>query len=136
MSNIKKKIGKFIFRKFDEFWLSDFEFNQNETSFEIYQETFNEELIHKILTELNGELLNVNKEGVYLLSILSEIFWGHDRNNVFQFSGFVIDNEISQRFIDFRMCYHCTGEDNFSDFANWFIDIKDFKIVGCIRQQL
>ncbi len=136
MNNFKINIGGIVFNKFEDFWLSNFQFNGSETSFEIYKETFNEDLIHKILNELNGELLGVNKEGIYLLSILSEIFWGHGRNNVFQFSGFVIDNETDQRFIDFRMCYHCIGEDNFSDFANWFIDIKDLKIVGCIRQQL
>ena len=136
MNNLEKKIGNILFRKYDEFWISDIEFNSIESSIEIYKETLNEVLLKKILSELNGKVLELDFDGQQILFSLSKAFWGHSQNNIFKFSGIVIDNTSENLFIDFRMCYHCSGEDNFSDYANWYIDIKDFKIVGCSRFQL
>lgn len=136
MNNHEINIGGIVFKKIEDFWFSNLLFNGNEASFEIYQESFNENLVKESLSELNGKLLNINMIGLHLLIELSKVFWGHNNNAVFDFSGFVIDDTTDKRLIDFRMCYHCSGENNFSDLANWFIDVKDFRIVGCIRQQL
>jgi hypothetical protein len=136
MNNLKKKIGKYEFVKYEDFWFANIEFKTEESSFEIFSENLNDELILRILSELNNKILNLDKDGYKKLIDLSKSFWGHDRNNEFTFSGFIIDTTTENLIIDFRMCYHCKGDDNFSDFANWYVDIKDFNIVGCSRQQL
>lgn len=133
---MEKKIKNFIFKKYDDFWQANIFFNSQQTTFEVYSEELNEEIILQIDTELDTKVLCIDKNAKYLLGELSTFFWLHNRNKVFTFSGFVIDEITSKLFLDFRMCYHCYGNDNFSDFANWYIDIKDFRIVGCSRQQL
>jgi hypothetical protein len=136
MSNNEKTINGFLFKKYDEFWLSNLMFNQSESTFEIYAETLNESQLQKILSNFNTKISQIDVECRFLLEALSEVFWGHNQNKIFDFSGFVIDTTTDKLMIDFRMCYHCSGKDGFSDFANWLIDVKDFKIVGCSRQQL
>jgi hypothetical protein len=136
MNNMEKKIGSFVFKKYEDFWLSNILFNNNENTFEIYQENLNETAINKILLELNKRVVKIDIDAISLLKMLSKVFWGHNRNNDFIFSGFIIDEATINLFADFRMCYHCSGVDNFSDYANWYIDIKDFRIIGCNRQQL
>ncbi len=136
MNNSEKNIDKYIFRKYDEFWMANIEFKLIETTFEIFEETLNEDLVKRIISEIDNKILELDINGNHLLKSLSETFWGHSKNNVFTFSGFVIDTITQNLCIDFRLCYHCQGQDNFSDFANWYIDIKDFKIVGCSRQQI
>jgi hypothetical protein len=136
MSNSEKIINNYTFKKYDGFWFSNLKFNNVESSIEIFKETLDEGLLNKIISELEYKIVQLDKEGCHLLSDLSESFWGHDKNKTFVFSGFVIDKITENMYIDFRLCYHCQGEDNFSDYANWFIDVKDFKILGCSRQQL
>jgi hypothetical protein len=136
MNKTEKIINNYTFRKHDGFWLANLKFNHIESSIEIFKETLDEGLLNKIISELEGKVVKLDKEGCHLLNVLSESFWGHDKNNIFVFSGFMIDSITENMFIDFRLCYHCGGEDNFSDYANWFIDVKDFRIVGCSRKQL
>lgn len=136
MSNNEKIINEFLFKKYDEFWLSNLIFNQSETTFEIYSETLNESQLQKIVSNFNTKILQIDVECRVLLESLSEVYWRHNKNNLFDFSGFVIDSTTDKLMIDFRMCYHCSSKDGFSDFANWLIDVKDFMIVGCSRQQL
>lgn len=134
--NMEREIEKIKFKKFEDFWMADLSFNKKETTFEIYDEVLNEGKIQKIILELENKVLILDKEGRCLLSKLSSIFWQHDKNSHFTFSGFVIDEMTKSTFLDFRMCYHCYGEDQFSDYANWFVDVKDFRIVGCRRQEI
>jgi hypothetical protein len=123
------------FKKYEDFWLSNIYFDGTESSFEIFQESLNEKLISQIIERVEGGfLINLKATAIPLLKNLSEIFWGHGNNNLFSFSGFMIDSNFNQ--CDFRMCFHCHGQNNFYDYANWFIDIKDFRIIGCWRSQL
>ena len=131
-NNDEKQIGGVIFKKYEEFWLSTILFNKEESTFEIYNEILNEDIIEKIISNLENKILCIHNDSESLLKVLSNVFWGHDRNNYFTFSGFVIDKTTINLSIDFRMSYHCSGEDNFSDYANWYIDIKDFKLLVAV----
>ena len=133
---IEKNINNQVFKKHEEFWLSNLHFDGIDTTFEIFKNEINEPLISSILIRLEDRLLDIKSSSILLLQSLSQFFWGHSNNLEFSFSGFVIDNQIDFQQCDFRMCFHCFGIENFSDYANWFVDIKDFKIVGCWRQQL
>ena len=85
MSNSEKLIEKYVFTKYDEFWLTNIEFKGIATSFEIYKETLNEDLIKRIITDLDSRILLLSEEGCRLLGVLSESFWGHSRNKAFIF---------------------------------------------------
>jgi len=133
---MEKIINNQIFKKYENFWLSNINFDRTETTFEIFNDEIDEPLILSILSTLESRVLKLKTSSIPLLKQLSQIFWEHDNNTEFLFSGFVIDTQIDFQQCDFRMCFHCSGLGNFSDYANWFINIKDLKIVGCWRQQL
>lgn len=134
---MEKTINNTIFRYYEDFWLSEVNFNGAQSTFEIYKDEINEKLLIKILAKIEANLLlDMEKKATEILKMLSIMFWGNDRNTEFKFAGFIIDEYVDYVHSDFRMCFHCFGQDNFSDFANWVVDIKDFKIVGCSRMQL
>ena len=115
--------------------MSDIYFNNSENTFEIHSESLNESLIEDILLNMSNQIEILDKDALPLLVHLSKVFWGNDHNSCFVFSGFLIDETTTRLDIDFRMSYHNSG-DEFSDYANWYIDVKDFRIMGCFRQQL
>ena len=71
-----------------------------------------------------------------LLSNLSTQFWDNTiLSPVFHFSGITLKD--FQREIDFQMSFQMSSNDNeFYDYANWVVDVKDFRIVGVFREQL
>jgi hypothetical protein len=133
---MEKTVNNYIFKHYDNFWLSNLIFDTTETTFEIYTNEFNVALTEKILYELNNKLPDIRVQAEILLKTLSPIFWGNNDYLYFEFTGFVINPEFELSNCDFLMCFHNYGKTNFSDYANWLVGIKDFKIIGCYRQQL
>lgn len=125
------------FKRYEDFWLANLVIEGNETTFEINDEFLDQNLVQKILQKIGDETIKkVLDNSMVLLRALSLSFWGKEDNSNFTFSGFVIDLQDNYFDCDFKLCFHCYGPGNFSDFANWFTVVKDFRIIGALRQQL
>lgn len=128
----------FLFYEGANLWLASLDEIEHEATFEVYKENLDVSLISKILSFLSSEeYFSFELKSKNLLSNLSVQFWGKDFKNIFfHFSGITIRD--FQREIDFQVFFHMSSNSNDleADFANWIVDVKDFKIVGAYREQL
>jgi len=137
MTELEVLNKRFIFYVNDSMWLAPLSEMSNEATFEVYNKELNVPLVSKILNFLNTEKhLSLELKSKDLLSNLSTQFWDNTLlNPVFHFSGITLKD--FQREIDFQMLFQMSSKDNdFYDYANWIVDVKDFRIVGVFREQL
>jgi len=132
MRKVKILNKDFLFYESDNIWLAPLDEIGHEATFEVYNKNLDVSLISKILIFLNSEeYSSFELKSKDLLFNLSVQFWGKDlKNTRFHFSGITIRD--FQREIDFQVFFHMSSnsKDFGDDFANWIIDVKDFKIVG------
>jgi hypothetical protein len=124
------------FVKYDECWIGDISILKYETTIEIYSEDIDIALVSEIIEKCNNTIPLLMSSSQEILSTVALHFWGEKGYDIFSFSGIVIGLNHNNTFIDFRLVFHNSGKNNHSDYANWMIDIKDFKIVGCRREPL
>jgi len=128
----------FSFYKKDSMWFTYLNEISNEATFEVYAEEINISLVEKILKFLTTEKYNLleSKCRDLLLSLSNQFWEGAFQNPYFDFSGIIIrDFKIET---DFQLLFQMSSdEDDFgSDYANWIVNIKDFRIIGAFREQL
>lgn len=138
MTEIEIDNKRFTFYKNDSMWLATLNEMGSEATFEVYNNELDVSLVSKILNFLNTEeYLSLELKGKGLLSSLSTQFWDNTLlYSVFHFSGIRLSD--FRREVDFQILFHMSSNDNNfgSDYANWILDVKDFKIVGVFREQL
>ncbi|CAA0176870.1 hypothetical protein [Tenacibaculum maritimum] len=137
MTELEVLNKRFIFYVNDFMWLAPLNEISNEATFEVYNKELNVPLVSKILDFLNTEkYLSLELKSKDLLSSLSTQFWDNTLlSPLFHFSGIRLKD--FQREIDFQMLFQMSSNDNdFYDYANWIVEVKDFRIVGVFREQL
>ncbi|WP_372871142.1 hypothetical protein [Shewanella sp.] len=129
-----------IFRYFDDVWICEISAADGQDfSVEIYQEEYDDELLVRILSFLETDAFDTLKsDGLAQLAILSTAFWGAGYSDAaFDFQGVTIGMDSDSDLSDFQLIYHMSSALNdFDDYANWIVDIKDYRVVGVRRQQL
>lgn len=138
MTEIEILNKSFIFYEDDSMWLTSLNEISDDATFEIYNKELNVPLVTKILKFLNGEkYISLEVKSKNLLSNLSTQFWGDDLFcPIFYFTGITIFD--FQRDVDFQVLFQMSSDHKGfgSDYANWRVDVKDFKIIGAFREQL
>jgi hypothetical protein len=128
-------INNIRFIKYENFWQAKLMFNSQEITFEVYQENLDDLKIQEILSKLDTQILELYHQSFPILTALSCAYWREIKACSFKFTGFSIGLHQTNLFTDFRLCFTLFGEDNFTDYANWMVDIKDNRITGCRREE-
>lgn len=131
--------SKYVFNFYDELWVSEIITFKESFSFEIYGLSFDNICITRILEFVEKDsFYKIKNKGKEVLNLLAIHFWGEEyKDSIFDFQGIVVDLESEEELGDFQLYYHMISKSNeFEDFANWILDIKDFKITGARRKQL
>jgi hypothetical protein len=128
---MEKNIQNFIFKKYETLWMTDISFGEFNSTFEIYKESIDENLVNTILSSLTTRVISLVKEAPRLLKYLADNFFGQQTQFTFKFSGIVIGLNHNEVVTDFRICFRAFDKENFSGMENWFVDVKNFRIIGC-----
>ncbi|BDD07766.1 hypothetical protein FUAX_01980 [Fulvitalea axinellae] len=134
--NIEGK--EIVFKQNDEYWIANILFDSNEITFEVYHEKIDVIKIRSILAYVGTpKFFALKSEAEKMLELLGMSFWKNEHQKcLFEFNGFVIEPHESSE-LDFQLCYSLTlASSNYSDYANWVVDIWAQKIVGVRREQL
>jgi hypothetical protein len=126
------------FKYYEDLWMCYPEHETSELTFEIYNESIDSDLVAKIFSMLDDKSIQLlYTEAISWLMNLSLSFWKRDMQPAFTLSGITIGLNGGNKQSDFSLCYHMSSKiDTFSDYANWLVDIRDFKIVACSREQV
>lgn len=127
------------FKFYDGIWISTLQVNGKEIEFEIYKETFDELLVSDILGFIESDNFDkVKYQSVKLLTQLSLSFWGYNyQDSIFHLQGISIGMDVDEEIADFQCIYHMSSiQNDFEDFANWKVDIENYKVIGVRREQI
>lgn len=127
-----------IFKRHQDVWMAPLTSEDPERTFEVYHENINTSLVKDILSKIDdGSIQHIYNDAVPCLKKLSSDFWKKDMSPEFILSGVTIGLNGGNSNSDFSLFYHMNSKINaFSDYANWLVDVRDFKITECRREQL
>ncbi|WP_299108781.1 hypothetical protein [uncultured Tenacibaculum sp.] len=136
---IQTKRENYEFKFYEEVWISNIINELGNFSIEVYKDTLDQNKLGKVLKFIESEtLLTILKRSEALLQLLAINFWGEDYKGAeFNFQGIIISANVDEELVDFQLCFHMSSALNdFDDFANWIVDMKNSKITGVKREQL